>query len=198
VCPPPASFLDIKSLSNAPEVFPEYRSVAERLRRVAGFDLAAAKHTTGASVPPSSATYLLRNGNHPSVGEGSTLCTGQWPTTAHHLHGKPSEAGEALTASERGELAECEGIPERGLGTFFEVGHALLKIREGRLYRPTHFRLKPARWLFIISAYPTAKPQKTCRLALTTAGFRLKLTQIIQQKPVQWHNFSLVMESGKL
>jgi len=49
VCPPPASFLDIKSLSNAPEVFPEYRSVAERLRRVAGFDVAAAKHTTSNS-----------------------------------------------------------------------------------------------------------------------------------------------------
>ena len=52
--------------------------------------------------------------------------------------GKPSEPGEALTASERGELAECEGILERGLGRFFEVGHALLRIQDSRLYRLTH------------------------------------------------------------
>ena len=51
---------------------------------------------------------------------------------------EPSELGEALTASERGELAECEGILERGLGTFFEVGHALLRIRDNWLYRATH------------------------------------------------------------
>ena len=51
---------------------------------------------------------------------------------------EPSELGEALTASERGELAECEGILERGLGTFFEVGHALLRIRDSWLYRATH------------------------------------------------------------
>jgi hypothetical protein len=44
----------------------------------------------------------------------------------------------ALTEGEKGELAECEGIIDKGLGTFYEVGSALLRIREGRLYRPTH------------------------------------------------------------
>jgi hypothetical protein len=43
----------------------------------------------------------------------------------------------ALTATEAGELAECEAIVERGLETFIEVGTALLKIRDGRLYRQT-------------------------------------------------------------
>jgi hypothetical protein len=77
---------------------------------------------------------------------------------------KPSELGEALTAGERGALAECEEILERGLGTIYEVAHALLRIREGHLYRPTHFRLKPARWLFTISASRTAKSQKLANL----------------------------------
>jgi hypothetical protein len=36
------------------------------------------------------------------------------------------------------ELAECEAIIERGLATFVEVGKALLRIRDDRLYRETH------------------------------------------------------------
>lgn len=36
------------------------------------------------------------------------------------------------------ELAECEAIIERGIGTFVEVGEALLRIRDSRLYRETH------------------------------------------------------------
>lgn len=35
-------------------------------------------------------------------------------------------------------LAECEGIIERGLSTFVEVGNALLEIRDSRLYRESH------------------------------------------------------------
>jgi hypothetical protein len=47
-----------------------------------------------------------------------------------------------LTEGERGELQACEGIIERGLGTCFEVGDALLRIRESRLYRDTHTTFK--------------------------------------------------------
>ncbi len=36
------------------------------------------------------------------------------------------------------ELAECETVIERGLATFVEVGQALLRIRDERLYRETH------------------------------------------------------------
>lgn len=36
------------------------------------------------------------------------------------------------------DLAECEAIIERGLTTFIEVGAALLRIRDERLYRETH------------------------------------------------------------
>jgi hypothetical protein len=38
----------------------------------------------------------------------------------------------------RAALEECEAIIERGLQTFVEVGQALLRIRDERLYRETH------------------------------------------------------------
>ncbi len=41
----------------------------------------------------------------------------------------------ALSASETDELYRCELIIERGLKTFFEVGAALLRVRDLRLYR---------------------------------------------------------------
>ena len=49
----------------------------------------------------------------------------------------PMEQLAALTTRELVELEKCEGIIGRGLGTFFEVGNALLNIRENRLYRST-------------------------------------------------------------
>jgi hypothetical protein len=51
---------------------------------------------------------------------------------------KGTEPAVALTAGERGELDECEGIIEQGLSIVFEVGMALLRIRESRLYRDSH------------------------------------------------------------
>jgi hypothetical protein len=36
---------------------------------------------------------------------------------------------------ETSELVQCEAVIERGMSTFVEVGNALLRIREGRLYR---------------------------------------------------------------
>lgn len=43
-----------------------------------------------------------------------------------------------LTEDERAELATLEATIEHGLQTFIDVGHALLQIREMRLYRETH------------------------------------------------------------
>lgn len=45
---------------------------------------------------------------------------------------------QALTAYETKELAALEAIVENGVKTFLQVGEALLKIREKRLYRGTH------------------------------------------------------------
>lgn len=44
-----------------------------------------------------------------------------------------AETGEIVPT-----LAEHEAVIERGLGTFVEVGNALIAIRDGRLYRLTH------------------------------------------------------------
>jgi protein gp37 len=44
----------------------------------------------------------------------------------------------ALKLAEQRRLADCEGIIERGLATFIEVGEALLCIRDERLYRAEH------------------------------------------------------------
>ena len=44
----------------------------------------------------------------------------------------------SLTADDKTILATCEETIERGLKTFHEVGAALLKIRDGRLYRHKH------------------------------------------------------------
>jgi hypothetical protein len=43
-----------------------------------------------------------------------------------------------LTPKEKGQLKKCEDTIRSGMGIFFEVGRALLTIREGRLYRASH------------------------------------------------------------
>jgi hypothetical protein len=43
-----------------------------------------------------------------------------------------------LTGVERSKLADLESVVDRGLKTFVEVGHALMEIRDSRLYRATH------------------------------------------------------------
>lgn len=48
---------------------------------------------------------------------------------------EPATAGFLV---DRERFTELEGIIERGLATFVEVGSALLEIRDGRLYRETH------------------------------------------------------------
>ena len=49
----------------------------------------------------------------------------------------PEESG-ALAEYEQEELEHCEGIIQSGIKNFFEVGHALTRIRDLRLYRETH------------------------------------------------------------
>lgn len=43
-----------------------------------------------------------------------------------------------LSVDEHRAFADAEAVIGRGLGTFLEVGRALMAIREGRLYRSTH------------------------------------------------------------
>jgi phage N-6-adenine-methyltransferase len=50
----------------------------------------------------------------------------------------PVPTEERLSAAERGRLEQLEGVIERGLASFIEVGEALVEIRDQRLYRSTH------------------------------------------------------------
>jgi hypothetical protein len=51
-------------------------------------------------------------------------------------NGYPSKAMSQLpTKTEAAALTECEKVIERGLSNFIEVGNALMKIRDGKLYR---------------------------------------------------------------
>ncbi|MFD5508170.1 hypothetical protein ACFWIB_10400 [Streptomyces sp. NPDC127051] len=45
---------------------------------------------------------------------------------------------EVLNADEQSELAQLEGVIERGMNTFVEVGNALAAIQERKLYRSGH------------------------------------------------------------
>lgn len=47
-------------------------------------------------------------------------------------------ATSALSVSEAAELQSCEHVIERGLKTYYEVGSALMSIRDNRLYRVMH------------------------------------------------------------
>lgn len=48
------------------------------------------------------------------------------------------DAESALDDEEKARLKELEAIVEQGLQTFYEVGKALVEIRDGKLYRETH------------------------------------------------------------
>jgi hypothetical protein len=63
----------------------------------------------------------------------------------------PLLAAPPLSPPERRRLVECERVVQSGLAEFFEVGNALLTIREQRLYRDTHSTFEGycnARWGF--------------------------------------------------
>jgi hypothetical protein len=66
--------------------------------------------------------------------------------TPHRLGagiGSPQpEPSAQLSSGKSVVLRECEAVLERGLATFFEVGNALLRIRDDELYRATHATFK--------------------------------------------------------
>jgi hypothetical protein len=59
------------------------------------------------------------------------------PPTAVDAEIVPATQGELLSATERAALGSLEGIVERGLSNFVEVGKALAQIRDNKLYRAT-------------------------------------------------------------
>ena len=59
-------------------------------------------------------------------------------SSAQHSSAVTAEKPAPLTGEEIQQLKQCEASIRSGLKTFFEVGAALLAIREGNLYRATH------------------------------------------------------------
>ena len=55
---------------------------------------------------------------------------------------EPTELVPTLTASEQEELDRCEKTISKGWNSFIEVGEALLKIRDAKLYRDSHERFE--------------------------------------------------------
>ena len=60
------------------------------------------------------------------------------PPTDREATDPSTDDGRLLAADEAAELAECEERIGRGLATFVEVGEALTRVRDGRLYRTSH------------------------------------------------------------
>lgn len=105
--------------------------------------------------------------------------------------------GTELTAVESKTLTRCEGIINRGIGTFREVGEALMKIRDDKLYRASDATFQgycERRWEFtasrarqLISAAKTAESVTNVTLPNEAAARELaKAEPEDRQKVVEW------------
>ncbi len=87
---------------------------------------------------------LTRNQKETTTGasrDGSDHAERAAASSTSNLGGTVQECAtltHTLSAGEAQQLEQCEAVLSQGLGVFFEVGRALLAIREGRLYRATH------------------------------------------------------------
>ena len=75
-----------------------------------------------------------------SVSGRAKLAQAAW-LPPHPLDKNLLNAGElrpTLTSAEKEQLRECEAAIQMGWKTFIDVGNALLRIRDSRLYRDTH------------------------------------------------------------
>jgi hypothetical protein len=75
---------------------------------------------------------------------------------------------EPLTESERSDLADCEQVINRGLQSFVEVGSALMKIRDERLYRQDYGTFEfycDRRWgMSRVHAFRQIEAARVCRM----------------------------------
>jgi len=92
---------------------------------------------------------------------------------------------EPLNIQEEKDFVRCEEILQQGLRTFFEVGSALLWIRDGKLYRTTHSTFENYcldRW-GIGRSYAWRVIGAAERVKLLPAGTSLKPTNEFQIRP---------------
>jgi hypothetical protein len=77
-------------------------------------------------------------------------------------------------------LAELEAVIERGLATFVEVGTALLRIRDGRLYRAAGFKTFEA---YCRERWSMSKPYATQVIDAAKVTGMLKTVAVATEKP---------------
>ncbi|MDB5620535.1 hypothetical protein [Tardiphaga sp.] len=87
---------------------------------------------------------------------------------------------QELATAETARLKQCEKAIEKGLGTFVEVGQALLDIRDGKLYRASHKTFEAyckERWdISRPRAYQLIEGAKTVQTIADVAGADLSTT----------------------
>jgi len=113
-------------------------------------------------------------------GQGLDGIIGQQPDIT------PGSATE-LSDDEIDELERCEGIIERGLPVFFEVGAALLRVRDLRLYRGSYATFEDycqARWGFSKTYANNLIAATSVRNNLTTIVVKTLPTNEAQTRPL--------------
>ena len=90
-----------------------------------------------------------------------------------------------LSTTESRELERCEATIEAGLQTFVEVGTALLKIREGRLYRATHrtFFVRRPPYIATSDSPPALGPAAPATRARAPSSARRLFTRVHTEVP---------------
>jgi hypothetical protein len=94
----------------------------------------------------------------------------------------------SLSQRDRSQLEECEEIIGRGLSTFFDVGSALLNIRDKRLYRGAHKTFEMycrERW-GIGRSYAWRLIGAAVRLNLLPAGQGLLRPPVVGKNVIGW------------
>jgi hypothetical protein len=115
----------------------------------------------------------------------------------------------ALALSEQMTLDDCEAVIERNLTAFYEVGNALLTIRDSRLYRVTHGTFEDYcrdRWGFtrmrasqLIEAADVVKNVNNCLQAPAKEGQTIELAKVESaQQPAVWQRAIETAPNGKV
>lgn len=95
---------------------------------------------------------------------------------------------QELAQNETARLTQCEKAIEKGLGTFVEVGQALLDIRDSKLYRASHKTFEAyckERWdISRPRAYALIDQAKVVQAVADAAGSGLSCTQDISSRDV--------------
>lgn len=120
-----------------------------------------------------------------------------------------TESG-TLSESEQSELADCEATIEQGLKTFLDVGQALCKIRDSRLYRASHATFdeycrdrwqmsrRKADYLIVAAEVTSNLAENNCSQLPTTESQARELAKLEPEKQVEAWNAAIEANGGSV